>query len=193
MEIKFALILDRMYKGKLKDGDLDNFTKEQIAERVAELGAQITADYKGTKPVVIGVLKGAWIFLADLLREVDLGVYLDFMSVSSYGSSTTTSGSLTIVKDLTVDVTGKDVIIVEDIIDTGTTLSRLKELLLARNAKSVKIATLLNKPSRRKVKLDADYCGFDIPDEFVVGYGLDFDEKYRTLKDICVLKEEAYM
>ena len=169
------------------------FTKEQIAQRVAELGAQITADYKGTKPVVIGVLKGAWIFLADLLREVDLGVYLDFMSVSSYGSSTTTSGSLTIVKDLTVDVTGKDVIIVEDIIDTGTTLSRLKELLLARNAKSVKIATLLNKPSRRKVKLDADYCGFDIPDEFVVGYGLDFDEKYRTLKDICVLKEEAYM
>ena len=169
------------------------FTKEQIAQRVAELGAQITADYKGTKPVVIGVLKGAWIFLADLLREVDLGVCLDFMSVSSYGSSTTTSGSLTIVKDLSIDVTGKDVIIVEDIVDTGTTLSRLKELLLARNAKSVAIATLLNKPSRRKVAIDGEYCGFEIPDEFVVGYGLDFDEKYRTLKDVCVLKEEAYM
>ena len=169
------------------------FTKEQIAQRVAELGAQITADYKGTKPVVIGVLKGAWIFLADLLREVDLGVCLDFMSVSSYGSSTTTSGSLTIVKDLSIDVTGKDVIIVEDIVDTGTTLSRLKELLLARNAKSVAIATLLNKPSRRKVAIDVEYCGFEIPDEFVVGYGLDFDEKYRTLKDVCVLKEEAYM
>jgi hypoxanthine phosphoribosyltransferase len=169
------------------------FTKEQIAQRVAELGAQITADYKGTKPVVIGVLKGAWIFLADLLREVDLGVCLDFMSVSSYGSSTTTSGSLTIVKDLSIDVTGKDVIIVEDIVDTGTTLSRLKELLLARNAKSVAIATLLNKPSRRKVDIDVEYCGFEIPDEFVVGYGLDFDEKYRTLKDVCVLKEEAYM
>ncbi len=169
------------------------FTKEQIAQRVAELGAQITADYKGTKPVVIGVLKGAWIFLADLLREVDLGVCLDFMSVSSYGSSTTTSGSLTIVKDLSIDVTGKDVIIVEDIVDTGTTLSRLKELLLARNAKSVAIATLLNKPSRRKVDIDVEYCGFEIPDEFVVGYGLDFDEKYRTLRDVCVLKEEAYM
>ena len=169
------------------------FTKEQIAQRVAELGAQITADYKGTKPVVIGVLKGAWIFLADLLREVDLGVCLDFMSVSSYGSSTTTSGSLTIVKDLSIDVTGKDVIIVEDIVDTGTTLSRLKELLLARNAKSVAIATLLNKPSRRKVQIDVEYCGFELPDEFVVGYGLDFDEKYRTLKDVCVLKEEAYM
>ena len=169
------------------------FTKEEIATRVAELGAQITADYKGTKPVVIGVLKGAWIFLADLLREVDLGVCLDFMSVSSYGSSTTTSGSLTIVKDLSIDVTGKDVIIVEDIVDTGTTLSRLKELLLARNAKSVAIATLLNKPSRRKIDIDVEYCGFEIPDEFVVGYGLDFDEKYRTLKDVCVLKEEAYM
>lgn len=170
------------------------FTKEEIATRVAELGAQITADYKGkSKPVVIGVLKGAWIFLADLLREVDLGVCLDFMSVSSYGSSTTTSGSLTIVKDLSIDVTGKDVIIVEDIVDTGTTLSRLKELLLARNAKSVAIATLLNKPSRRKVDIDVEYCGFEIPDEFVVGYGLDFDEKYRTLKDVCVLKEEAYM
>ncbi len=169
------------------------FTKEQIAQRVAELGAQITADYKGTKPVVIGVLKGAWIFLADLLREVDLGVCLDFMSVSSYGSSTTTSGSLTIVKDLSIDVTGKDVIIVEDIVDTGTTLSRLKELLLARNAKSVAIATLLNKPSRRKVDIDVEYCGFEIPDEFVVGYGLDFDERYRTLRDVCVLKEEAYM
>jgi len=169
------------------------FTQQQIAARIEEMGAEITKDYAGKRPIVIGVLKGAWIFLADLLREVDVDVEVDFMSVSSYGSGTTTSGSLTIVKDLTVDVSGRDVIIVEDIVDTGTTLARLKEMLLARNANSVAIATLLNKPSRRKVEVEVNYFGFEIPDEFVVGFGLDFDEKYRTLKDVCVLKEEAYM
>ncbi|MBR2974314.1 MAG: hypoxanthine phosphoribosyltransferase [Clostridia bacterium] len=169
------------------------FTQQQIAARIEEMGAEITKDYAGKRPIVIGVLKGAWIFLADLLREVDVDVDVDFMSVSSYGSGTTTSGSLTIVKDLTVDVSGRDVIIVEDIVDTGTTLARLKEMLLARNANSVAIATLLNKPSRRKVEVAVNYFGFEIPDEFVVGFGLDFDEKYRTLKDVCVLKEEAYM
>ena len=167
-------------------------SEQQIKERIAELGKQITADYKGTRPIVIGVLKGAWIYLADLLREVDLDVDVDFMSVSSYGSGTSTSGTITIVKDLSVDVTGRDVLIVEDIVDSGLTLARLKDLMRDRNAKSVEISTLLSKPSRRKVEVDVKYIGFEIPDEFVIGYGLHFDEKYRTLRDICVLAEEAY-
>lgn len=167
-------------------------SEQQIKERIAELGRQITADYKGTRPIVIGILKGAWIYLADLLREVDLDVDVDFMSVSSYGSGTSTSGTITIVKDLSVDVTGRDVLIVEDIVDSGLTLARLKDLMRDRNAKSVEISTLLSKPSRRKVEVDVKYIGFEIPDEFVIGYGLDFDEKYRTLRDICVLAEEAY-
>lgn len=167
-------------------------SEQQIKERIAELGKQITADYKGTRPIVIGILKGAWIYLADLLREVDLDVDVDFMSVSSYGSGTLTSGTITIVKDLSVDVTGRDVLIVEDIVDSGLTLARLKDLMRDRNAKSVEISTLLSKPSRRKVEVDVKYIGFEIPDEFVIGYGLDFDEKYRTLRDICVLAEEAY-
>ena len=156
------------------------------------MGKQITADYKGTRPIVSGILKGAWIYLADLLREVDLDGDVDFMSVSSYGSGTSTSGTITIVKDLSVDVTGRDVLIVEDIVDSGLTLARLKDLMRDRNAKSVEISTLLSKPSRRKVEVDVKYIGFEIPDEFVIGYGLDFDEKYRTLRDICVLAEEAY-
>ena len=167
-------------------------SEQQLKQRIAELGKQITADYKGTRPIVIGVLKGAWIYLADLLREVDLDVDVDFMSVSSYGSGTSTSGTITIVKDLSVDVTGRDVLIVEDIVDSGLTLARLKDLMRDRNAKSVEISTLLSKPSRRKVEVDVKYIGFEIPDEFVIGYGLDFDEKYRTLRDICVLAEEAY-
>lgn len=167
-------------------------SEQQIKQRIAELGKQITADYKGTRPIVIGILKGAWIYLADLLREVDLDVDVDFMSVSSYGSGTSTSGTITIVKDLSVDVTGRDVLIVEDIVDSGLTLARLKDLMRDRNAKSVEISTLLSKPSRRKVEVDVKYIGFEIPDEFVIGYGLDFDEKYRTLRDICVLAEEAY-
>ena len=167
-------------------------SEQQIKERIAELGKQITTDYKGTRPIVIGILKGAWIYLADLLREVDLDVDVDFMSVSSYGSGTSTSGTITIVKDLSVDVTGRDVLIVEDIVDSGLTLARLKDLMRDRNATSVEISTLLSKPSRRKVEVDVKYIGFEIPDEFVIGYGLDFDEKYRTLRDICVLAEEAY-
>ncbi len=167
-------------------------SEQEIRQRVAQLGKQITADYKGKRPIVIGILKGAWVYLADLLREVDVDVEVDFMSVSSYGSGTSTSGTITIVKDLTVDVTGRDVLIVEDIVDSGLTLARLKTLLKERNAKSVEITTLLSKPSRRRVEVDVKYIGFEIPDEFVVGYGLDFDEKYRTLRDICVLAEEAY-
>lgn len=163
-----------------------------IAKRLKELGKQITEDYKGKDLLVIGVLKGAWVYLADLLREVDVNAEVDFMSVSSYGSGTTTSGSITIVKDLSVSVEGRHVLIVEDIVDSGLTLSHLKDLLYSRNAKSVEVSTLLSKPSRRRVDVEVKYIGFEIPDKFVIGYGLDFDERYRTLRDVCVLKEEAY-
>ncbi len=168
-------------------------TEEQIKERIKEVAAQITKDYKDSENLlVIGILKGAWTYMADILREVDVNVEIDFMTVSSYCGGTTTSGSITIVKDLTVDCTDRDILIVEDIVDTGITLSRLKEVLLARNAKSVEITTLLSKPARRIVDVGVKYIGFEIPDKFVIGYGLDFDEKYRTLKDVCVLKPEAY-
>lgn len=168
-------------------------TEAQIKERIKQVAAQITKDYENSQNLlVIGILKGAWVYLADLLREVDLNVEVDFMTVSSYGGGTTTSGSITIVKDLTVDCTDRDVLIVEDIVDSGITLSRLKEVLLARHAKSVEITTLLSKPARRRIDVDVKYIGFEIPDKFVIGYGLDFDEKYRTLKDVCVLKPEAY-
>ena len=168
-------------------------TEQQIAERVAEVGKQITADYKGKDLLVIGVLKGAWVYLADLLRNVDLNAEVDFMSVSSYGSGTVSSGSLTIVKDLSVDCKGRNVLIVEDIVDTGITLSRIQAMLKARGAASVEISTLLSKPARRKIEVDVKYICFEIPDKFVIGYGLDFDERYRGLRDVCVLDEKAYM
>ena len=168
-------------------------SEEVVDARIREIGEQISKDYAGKQVHLVGVLKGSVFFICELAKRITVPVTMDFMSVSSYGSGTVSSGQLVIKTDVNVDVAGRDVIIVEDIVDSGTTLSRLKELLLARNAKSVAIATLLNKPSRRKVDIDADYCGFDIPDEFVVGYGLDFDERYRTLRDVCVLKEEAYM
>jgi hypoxanthine phosphoribosyltransferase len=167
-------------------------TDGDVKARIAELGRAISDDYRGSRPLLIGVLKGAWIYLSDLLREIDFDCEVDFMSVSSYGSGTDSSGSITIVKDLTVDVTDRDVIIVEDIIDSGLTLSHLKGLLESRNARSVEITTLLSKPSRRRIDVPVRYIGFEIEDEFVVGYGLDFDERFRGLKDICVLKEEAY-
>ncbi len=167
-------------------------SEEQISARIKELGKQITQDYKGKDLLVIGVLKGAWVYLADLMREVDVNVQVDFMTVSSYGTGTTTSGSITILKDLTVDCAGRDILIVEDIVDSGITLSRLKEVLQARNAKSVEVSTLLSKPSRRQVEVDVKYIGFEIPDKFVIGYGLDFVDRYRTLRDVCVLKPEAY-
>lgn len=167
-------------------------SEEQISARIKELGKQITQDYKGKDLLVIGVLKGAWVYLADLMREVDVNVQVDFMTVSSYGTGTTTSGSITILKDLMVDCTGRDILIVEDIVDSGITLSRLKEVLQARNAKSVEVSTLLSKPSRRQEEVDVKYVGFEIPDKFVIGYGLDFVDRYRTLRDVCVLKPEAY-
>lgn len=167
-------------------------TEEQIAARVHELGAQITKDYAGKTILMCGILKGDVTFFTDLARCIDGPVYFDFMSCSSYGSSTTSSGVLKIRKDLDNDVKDKDVLIVEDIIDTGVTLSHLVPLLKERGARSVKLATLLSKPARRQVEVPVDYNGFEIPDAFVVGYGLDYDSRYRNLPYIGILKEEVY-
>lgn len=168
------------------------FSAEQIKLRVEEMARQIANDYAGKRPLVIGVLKGAWIFVADLLRALELPSDVDFICASSYGSGTVTTGELTLLKDITMDCRKRDVLLVEDIIDSGVTLSCLKEMMLERKAKSVNIATLLSKPSRRRVDVDVKYVGFEIPDEFVVGYGMDYDERYRTLDYIGVLKEEVY-
>lgn len=168
------------------------FSAEQIHNRIAEMAQQIAKDYAGRRPLVIGVLKGAWVFVADLLRALELPADVDFICASSYGSGTTTSGEVTLLKDITLDCRKRDVLLVEDIIDSGVTLSWLKQMMIDRKARSVNIATLLSKPSRRKVDVDVKYIGFEIPDEFVVGYGMDYDEHYRTLTDICILKEEVY-
>ncbi len=174
--------------------DLDRIlvTKEEIDEAVRKLGAQITRDYAGKKPLLLGILKGAVVFYSDLMRVIDLPVVCDFMSVSSYGSATKSSGVVQIRKDLDHDITGRDVIIVEDIVDSGMTLSYLRKHLLNRGAATVRIATLLDKPARRRVELHVDYSCFNIPDAFVVGYGLDYDEVYRNLPDIGVLSPCVY-
>jgi len=168
------------------------YSEQQLQSKVQELGAQITADYQDKDLVIIGILKGAVVFLADLIKEIKLPLELDFMVISSYGKSTRASGVVRILKDLEKDITGRDVLIVEDIVDTGLTLSYLKENLHARGPASLKICSLLDKPSRRKVTLNPDYKGYVIPDEFVVGYGLDFAERYRNLPYIGVLKPEYY-
>lgn len=167
-------------------------TKEEIAKRVKEMGRQITEDFKGRDLTVICILKGAVVFFVDLIREIDLPMSMDFMAISSYGNSTKSSGVVRILKDLDKPIDGKDVLIVEDIVDSGMTLSFLKENLLRRGAASLHIATLLDKPARRRTPLTVDYYGFIIPDEFVVGYGLDYAEKYRNLPDIGVLRPEIY-
>ena len=167
-------------------------TREQIAVRVKEMAAQITEDFKGKDMTAVCILKGAAVFFVDLVRELDLPMTVDFMAISSYGSATKSSGVVRILKDLDKPINGKDVLIVEDIVDSGMTLSFLRENLLSRGAASLKIVTLLDKPERRRVPLNVDYFGFTIPDEFVVGYGLDYDEKYRNLPDIGVLKPEVY-
>jgi hypoxanthine phosphoribosyltransferase len=164
------------------------FTRDQIAAKLAELGAQITADYAGESLVLIGVLKGATIFLADLARAIKLDVTFDFIAVSSYGNEKQHSGEVKLVKDVDQSMEGKNVILVEDILDTGITLTYIRSLLGAHQPKSLKIATLLDKKSRRVQPIRADYAGFEIPDEFVVGYGLDFAERYRNLPDVCVLE-----
>jgi len=174
--------------------DLDGilYTKEQLAEAVAKLGKQITADYQGKQPVMICILKGASVFFCDLIRQIDLPLEIDFMVVSSYGASTKTSGEVKLVKDLDRSVQGRDVIVVEDIVDSGMTLSFLKKNLLHRGAASLRIATLLDKPARRRVELETDYSCFEIPDAFVVGYGLDYNETYRNLPDIGILSPRIY-
>ena len=167
-------------------------SEDEIREKVRELGGKITADYKNSNLMLVTVLKGAVVFLADLMRQIDVPAEIDFMVVSSYGSGVKSSGVVKIVKDLDVPLAGKDLLIVEDILDSGLTLSYIKELLASRGPASIKIATLLDKPSRRKVDLQADYIGFSVPDEFVIGYGLDYDEKYRNLPYIGILKPEVY-
>ena len=169
-------------------------TEEQIKEKVTELGKQITEDYKGKDLILVSVLKGAVVFMSDLMRAINLPFEIDFMVVSSYGKGTTSRGDIKILKDLDVNIKGKDVLIVEDIIDSGYTLSKLVKLLSARDPASIKICTMLDKPSRRceGIDLKGDYTGFEIPDEFVVGYGLDYAEYYRGLPYVGALKPSVY-
>lgn len=167
--------------------------EEQLKNRVKEMGRQITEDYTGRELVIIGILKGAIIFASDLIKEIDLPLVMDFMAVSSYGSSTKSTGVVRILKDLDQEIEGKDVLIVEDIVDTGLTLNYLVENLMTRRPRSLKICCCLDKPSRRTAPVKVDYVGFSIPDEFVIGYGLDYAEKYRNLPFIGVLAKEAYM
>ena len=165
-------------------------TREQIAKKVTEIGERITHDFEGESLVLIGVLKGATIFLADLAREIKLDVSFDFIAVSSYGNSKQQSGEVKLMKDVDHSMEGKNIILVEDILDTGLTLTYLKNLLLGHQPKAVKIAALLDKISRRTQPIHGDYVGFEIPDEFVVGYGLDFAERYRNLPDVCILETD---
>jgi hypoxanthine phosphoribosyltransferase len=174
--------------------------RQDVAQRVSELGAQISKDYAGQSVNLVGVLKGAAIFLADLARQIDLDATFDFIGVSSYGnrpsptqelkSGWDSTGEVKLTKDVDQSLKGKNIILVEDILDTGLTMTYLKKLLMARQPRSLKVAALLDKPSRRKLPLEGDYVGFKIPDEFVVGYGLDYAEKYRNLADICVVPRE---
>lgn len=159
---------------------------DRIQARIAEMGQEITRDYAGREPHLVGVLKGAFPFLTDLSRSIELPMTLDFIAVSSYGAATKTSGEVRLVKDLDQGLDGRDLLVVEDIVDTGLTLNYLLNLLRARGPRSLKVATLLSKPSRRLVEIPVDYVGFTIDDHFVVGYGLDFNEKYRNLRDIVL-------
>lgn len=166
--------------------------RAEIQQRCAELGKQLTEDYTDKNPLVVGILKGAVPFMADIVREIDTYLELDFMDVSSYGNQTVSSGEVKIIKDLDTNVEGRDLLIVEDIIDSGRTLHYLVELFKYRKAKSVKIVTLLDKPEGRVVDIEADYIGFNVPNEFVVGYGLDYAETYRNLPYVGILKPEVY-
>ena len=175
-----------------KDIERVLITREQIEEKVRELGAQITEDYAGKRPLMICLLKGSAIFFGDLVRAVDLPAELDFMAISSYGSGTKSSGEVRVTKDLDSSLEGKDVIIVEDIVDTGLTLNYIKSLLEKRNPASVKVCALLDKPSRREMEISADYLGFTIDNYFVVGYGLDYAQIYRNLPYIGILSPTVY-
>jgi hypoxanthine phosphoribosyltransferase len=167
-------------------------TSQEIDDKVRKIGARITEDYRGEKPLLIGILRGAVVIMSDLMRNIDLQCELDFMDISSYGTGTSSSGVVRILKDLEEDITDRHVLIVEDIIDTGLTLSYLLRSLQARKPASLEICALLSKPSRRRADLEVRYLGFEVPDEFVVGYGLDYAGAYRNLPDICVLKPEVF-
>ena len=168
------------------------FTEQELKDRVAEIAAQIDRDYAGKEPMLISVLRGSFIFMADLVRSITLPCTVDFMAVSSYGAGTTSSGQVKITKDLSESIEGRDIIVVEDILDSGNTLSYLFQLLQARHPASVRLCTLLDKPSRRTKPVIADYTGFTVEDLFVVGYGLDYAEKYRNLPYIGILKPSVY-
>jgi len=176
-------------------GDIEEIlvSREQIREMVIKLGKRISEDYKGEELVLVGVLKGGFVFLADLMREITIPVDMDLIAVSSYGASTRSSGVVRIIKDMDLNVAGKHVLIVEDLVDTGLTLSYLKDLFNTRSPKSVKICTAFDKPTRRKADIVMEYGGIIVPDKFIVGYGLDFAGKYRNLPDVCTLKREIYI
>jgi len=167
------------------------FSAEQIQARISQMGAEIARDYAGSNPLLLGVLKGAFVFMSDLVRATDLRLGVEFMAISSYGASTRSSGEVKIVKDLDVPIEGRDILVVEDIVDTGLTLNYLLANLESRGARSVKLAALLDKHERRLREVKIDYLGFPIPDAFVVGYGLDFAERYRNLPYIAVLKDPS--
>ena len=168
------------------------FSEEELKQRVAEIAAQIDADYAGKEPMLISVLRGSFVFMADLVRQIHVPCTVDFMAVSSYGMGASSSGQVKIIKDLSEQIEGKDLIVVEDILDSGNTLSYLLQILRARRPASVRLCTLLDKPSRRVKEVEVNYSGFSIPDYFVVGYGLDYAEKYRNLPYIGVLKPAVY-
>ncbi len=174
---------------KMKIGEI-LFTEEQIREKVSELAEQINRDYAGEELIVVGILKGCFVFVSDLVRRLDSEIQVHFMQVSSYGSGTESTGSIKIKKDLSVDIQGKHVLIAEDIVDSGNTLYQLLPILKERKPASVKVCALLSKPTRRQVEYDPDYIGFEIPDKFIVGYGLDCDERFRQLPYIAVVDIE---
>lgn len=178
----------------LLDKDMQEvlYSEEQLKARVAELGKQISEDYAGQEVMLLSVLRGAFVFMADLARAIDLPMTLDFMAVSSYGKGTSSSGQVQITKDLTEDISGRHVLIVEDILDSGNTLHYLLKILEQRHPASMKVCTLLDKPDRRVKPVHVDYTGFTIPDAFVVGYGMDYAEKYRNLPYLGILKPEVY-
>ena len=166
-------------------------SRYEVEQRVRELAAEITKDYHGRVPHLVGILKGAWVFMADLIRHIEIDVTVDFLGITSYGSGVQSSGEVKITKDLDTSIEGRDVLIVEDILDTGRTLKYLEEVLSVHKPRSLRVVTLLNKRSRRILPVHADYVGFEIADVFVVGYGLDFNQKYRQLPDIHVLRSTS--
>jgi hypoxanthine phosphoribosyltransferase len=187
---RFARYCLHGYRYHLPDLEF-SYTRQQIADRVAEMGAQITHDLNGEKLVMVGVLKGAAIFLSDLARAIQVDATFDFVAVSSYGKGQRSSGAVKLIKDLDEPIEGKNVLIVEDILDTGLTLAYLRKLFLQHHPKTLRIAALLDKPSRRIEKIEADYVGFSIPNLFVIGYGMDYAERYRNLPDICLMRSAS--